>query len=446
MNPGPALRRGYHDLLRRDILDLIPKNATSVLDLGCGTGALGKALKERQACRVDGIELSKDAANVARQNLDTVWHDNLNRFDIEFLKQKYDVLVFGDILEHLISPWLVLKRFSSALSNDGIVIASIPNVAHPWVISQLQKGLFRYELAGLLDVSHLRFFTKTTIGQLFYKAGLKIKSIEAVPSKENPIQYYVIARKPLLVPEKPLVTVLILTLNSWKFTAQCLDSLESKTTVPYKALVIDNASTDETVSALRANPRFFHIENSVNLGFARGFNVGLELIDTPYFAILNNDILLTKNWLKDMLKHLEADEKLMLVGPRSNYVSGPQLVQQCCYNDTFEMETYVKNFAGRAVEPLTYIPRIVFFCALFNSTVLNTVGLLDERFEMGNFEDDDYCLRIHKAGLKTAMVNKVFVHHYGSRTFRAEEIDYGKAMAENKSRFMKKWGMASTGG
>ena len=179
------MRKGYYDLKRPEILNLIPTEAKSIFDLGCGTGSLGKALKERQPCHVTGIELNKEAAETAKKNLDIALCDNLNRYNPTFVDRKYDCIILGDILEHLIQPWQVLKKFAQVLEENGTVIASIPNIAHPWIISQLQKGLFRYELAGLLDITHLRFFTKTTIGQLFYKAGLKITKITPWPNEKS---------------------------------------------------------------------------------------------------------------------------------------------------------------------------------------------------------------------------------------------------------------------
>ena len=439
------LRHGYHNIFRRDIFDLVPKNARRILDLGCGTGLLGKALKQRQACTVTGIELNKEAAKEAEKNLDWIFVDNLNRFDPGFTDPKYDCIIFGDILEHLVHPWQVLKKFAAVLEDGGCVIASIPNIAHPWIISQLQKGLFRYEAAGLLDVTHLRFFTKTTICQLFYRAGLKIANIRPFPSKNNPIQYHVTAIKPLLKHKDPLATILILTYNAWAYTKQCIDSIKIKTKTPYKILVIDNGSTDETIQELRKDPEIFHIENSCNLGFGRGFNIGLQLIDTPYFVISNSDVVVTALWLGAMIERINTDKNLVALGPVSNYVSGPQNLGPGEYNTEEEMEEYAAKRLTYVVDPLTYFHRIVFFFTLFKSEVLNKVGILDERFEIGNFEDDDYCLRIKLNKLKTAFDNTVFIHHYGHQSFKHNNMDFAKIMSENKSKFMQKWHLTEAG-
>ena len=433
------MRKGYHDLNRPEILNLIPTTAKSIIDLGCGTGTLGKALKEKQPCHVTGIELDREAVNTACLNLDKVIQDNLNRYDPTLIDKKYDCIILADILEHLIAPWAILKKFANVLEANGTVIASIPNIAHPWIISQLQKGLFRYELAGILDITHLRFFTKTTIGQLFYKAGLKIKVITPWPNEKSPIQYHVTATKPVLEHKNPLTTILILTHNAWNSTAQCIASIKSVTEIPYKILVIDNGSTDGTVEHLRQDNAIYHIENSHNTGFACGFNIGLGLVDTPYFVISNSDVVMTKGWLKRMSEHLSEKPDLMAIGPRSNYVSGPQIVRGCAYNTAQGLIDFAAQFDKGNMDPAVFIKRIVFFCTLFKKEVLSKVGFLDEIFENGNYEDDDYCIRIHKKGFKCAIDNTVFIHHYGSQTFKQNKMDFAKIMERNGQRFMTKW-------
>ena len=439
MSDSLRLKPGYHNLLRREILELVPPQASAILDLGCGTGELGKAVKTRQKCFYAGIELSKEAAGIASNSLDRVWQDNLNRFDPSFLRRKFDCIIFADILEHLIHPWTILDKFTSSLADDGIIIASLPNIAHPWIISQLQKGLFRYEAAGILDATHLRFFTQTSIFQLFYKAGLKIMLLRPYPSKENPVQYHIIAKKPKLKYKEALATVLILSYNTWPYTIRTIDSIKRYTHTPHKILVIDNGSTDGTIAYLRADKEIFHIENSCNLGFGRGFNTGLMNIDTPYFVLSNSDVVVTEGWLSKMIDHINLDEKLVCLGAQSNYVSGPQLVENVPYKDLEQLQEYAKKRGTPGLTPLTYCQRIVFFFTLFKSQVLEKTGLLDERFEIGNFEDDDYCMRILAQGGKCAFDNSVFIHHYGSQTFIKNKIDYKKVMEINKARFIKKW-------
>jgi GT2 family glycosyltransferase len=445
MSNADRMRAGYHNLCRPEILDLIPTTAKSILDLGCGTGELGKALKKRQTCIVDGIELNKEAAHLAKTNLDTVHIDNLNRFCPCFIKRKYDVLVFGDILEHLISPWEVVRKFTTLLNDDGIIIASIPNVAHPSVVSQLQRGLFRYAVAGILDITHLRFFTQTTIFQLFYRAGLKIVNIRPYPAVTNPIQYLVTAVKPKLEHKIAIATVLILTYNGWRFTKQCIDSIKQRTFAPYHILVIDNGSTDETVQELRKDRTIFHIENTCNQGFARGMNIGIELVHTPFFVLSNSDVVVTLGWLSMMLKHMKTDKDLMVLGPRSNYVSGPQECANVPYKTDAEMLKYAESRTANITTPLSYFFRIVFFFALFRTETILRVGFLDERFALSNYEDDDYCMQIASKNLRAAYDNTVFIHHWGRVTFKENKRDWNNELSTNRAIFMAKWGLKEYG-
>ncbi len=440
MTGTDAMRKGYHDLPRREILDLIPFNAKRILDLGCGTGALGKALKERQSCHITGIELNKEAFKTAKKNLDICLCDNLNRYDPAFVDVKYDCIILADILEHLVSPWAILKKFASVLTDDGVVITSIPNVAHPWVLKNLELGLFRYEPAGLLDITHLRFFTKTSIFQLFYAAGLKIVNCSAHPSDKNPYQYHVTAVKPRLEHKQPVATILILTYNGWEYTKQCIDSIKRKTQAPYRILVIDNGSTDGTIEELRKDRHIFHIENSHNLGFSKGFNIGLMVVETPYFVLSNSDVVVTNEWLTTMIKHIELDKDLVVLGPRSNYVSGPQAIKDCRYQNDIQLDIFAQRQARNSDDPLVCFPRIVFFFTLFKSMVLQRIGFLDEIFGKGNFEDDDYCIRIAKKKFKCAYDNAVFIHHYGSKSFNKNPQEFKELLEVNGQKFMKKWG------
>ena len=433
--------KGYHTGLRNEILELVPTSAKRILDLGCATGALGKALKQRQACHVTGIEINKEAAQLAAKDLDAVYQDNLNRFDPAYLTQKYDCIIFADILEHLINPWPVLKKFADVLTDDGVVVTSIPNVGHPAVARQIQNGLFRYEIAGILDITHLRFFTKTSIFQLFYRAGLKIVNLKQYPSAEDPCQYLVTAVKPRPRHKNPVATILTLTCNEWKYTKMTLDSIKKKTHTPYKIVVIDNGSTDETIQELRKDRSIYHIENSCNLGFSTGFNLGMILVDTPYFVLSNNDVIVTENWLATMIEHIESNEDLVLLGARSNYACGPQIIEDIPYKDEKGLDAFALERLAGVKEPITYYLRVVFFFVLFKSRVLPEIGFFDERFGKGNFEDDDYCMRVYIKKLKAAFDNTVFIHHWGNRTFIANKITHKDLMTENKEKFMKKWGL-----
>ena len=433
------VRAGYHDLLRPEILARVPENSRSLLDLGCGSGRLGEAVKKRQPCFVEGVELHKDAYKTAKRRLDVVWNENLNRFDPSFLSRKFDCIVFADILEHLISPWLVLKKFSTALTSGGRMIISVPNIAHPWVISQLQKGLFRYEQAGILDVTHLRFFTLSTLFQMCVQAGLKITDCTPHPSPANPTQWIVTAETGPSCKLEGACTIVMLSFNTIGFTQQAVASILAATKVENKVIVVDNGSTDGTIEWLRKERRVYHIENTANLGFARGNNVGIQCVDTEYFCLINSDVVVTPNWLGRMIDLMRPHKEIVAIGPRSNYVSGPQVITDMRYDDNTSLIAASNALAQRDGPDMIPFPRLAFFCVVLRTGVLNVCGLLDEQYGIGNFEDDDYCLAIAKAGLKCAIAQKVFIHHYGSTTFKVNRLDYSRIMKENHFKFKMKW-------
>jgi O-antigen biosynthesis protein len=146
-----------------------------VLDVGASTGYLARALTER-GCRVTGIELDPESARQAEEHCDRVISGNVENLDLyeKLGDEPFDVIVFGDVLEHLEDPLRALERFKPFLGSGGHVVASIPNVAHGSVRLALLQGRFEYRSLGLLDNTHLRFFTRESVGGLFEDAGFLI--------------------------------------------------------------------------------------------------------------------------------------------------------------------------------------------------------------------------------------------------------------------------------
>ncbi|MGI8809727.1 MAG: methyltransferase domain-containing protein [Acidimicrobiales bacterium] len=144
-----------------------------VLDVGCATGYLAQALVER-GCTVSGLESDTEAAEVARPHLERLVIGDIETMDLAeaFGDDRFDVIVFGDVLEHLRDPLAALRKAKSLLAERGSVVASIPNIAHGSVRLALLAGRFDYQELGLLDSTHVRFFTRSSIEDLFREAGM----------------------------------------------------------------------------------------------------------------------------------------------------------------------------------------------------------------------------------------------------------------------------------
>lgn len=164
------------------LLQHLPRDAGIVLEVGCGSGALGAAfLPFNPACRYLGIEIDPALAATARQRLSTVVEGDAERVERDALplaaSEAVDVIVYGNVLEHLRDPWTLLARQSAWLARDGMVLASIPNVQHWSLLANLLHGKWQYQDEGLLDRSQLRFFTMDGIREMFTDAGLTIHDI-----------------------------------------------------------------------------------------------------------------------------------------------------------------------------------------------------------------------------------------------------------------------------
>ena len=149
-----------------------------VLDVGCAAGNLAEVLGER-GCRVTGIEADPEAARQAEGRCERVIVGNVERLDLgaELDEGSFDIILFGDVLEHLKDPLRTLKRLKPFLHPEGYVVASIPNIAHGSVRLALLQGRFQYRSLGLLDNTHLRFFTRESVEQLFKDAGFLITEL-----------------------------------------------------------------------------------------------------------------------------------------------------------------------------------------------------------------------------------------------------------------------------
>ena len=173
----------YYEWSRPELRALVPGRAKLVLDVGCGRGALGAALKiERPELRVHGIEYVPEVAAIAAERLDDVIAADLDALEtLPAHWQPFDAVICGDVLEHLRDPARVLTILRDGLASDGVLIASIPNIKHWSVLYPLLvRDRFTYEDCGLLDRTHVHFFTLEEIDAMFSACGFGVQSLTAV--------------------------------------------------------------------------------------------------------------------------------------------------------------------------------------------------------------------------------------------------------------------------
>jgi 2-polyprenyl-3-methyl-5-hydroxy-6-metoxy-1,4-benzoquinol methylase len=169
----------YYDRVNPDLLANIPASAQRILEFGCGAGALGLAVKAaRPGVEYFGVELCAEPAQRARGRLNGVVEANADTFDplTEFKPSSFDLIIYGDVLEHLRDPGEVLAKHRILLADGGRVLACIPNIQHWTMLMHLIQGTWQYSAEGLLDKTHIRFFDLRSIALMFQQAGFRIEN------------------------------------------------------------------------------------------------------------------------------------------------------------------------------------------------------------------------------------------------------------------------------
>lgn len=170
----------YDDSPREDIIQLIQSKPSKVLEIGCAAGATGAKIKQLfPECFYAGIEIDQSFSRTAATRIDLSVCANIENntlSEIGFNKREFDLIICADVLEHLYNPWKLLHQLSHLLTENGVLLASIPNSQHFSILQELSSGRFRYQPHGLLDATHIRFFTFLEIVDLFRNTGWSLVS------------------------------------------------------------------------------------------------------------------------------------------------------------------------------------------------------------------------------------------------------------------------------
>jgi GT2 family glycosyltransferase/tetratricopeptide (TPR) repeat protein len=273
--------------------------------------------------------------------------------------------------------------------------------------------------------------------------------------------------------DSPCISIVMPVCTNPDVTGEALEAITSCTDCSYEIIIVDNGS-DQACKAViagfeRRQPGLVRVIcNESNRGYPIACNQGLAVSRGQYPVIMNNDVLVTPHWASRMIAAFSGDPRTGVVGPRTNYVFGEQLVRECSYRierrpvspggtpppgeypygicegtpsagatlNEWSQQWYERHAGSR--QPSL---RLVGFLMMIRREVVREIGGFDPVFGLGNFEDDDYCVRARLAGYQLAIANDVFVHHYGSVSFIKKPAAYSQLLETNRRLFAAKWGL-----
>ena len=419
----------YYRYIRPEIITVIPSDVIKILDVGCAAGVTGKFLKEQNPRRkVVGIEINEEAFYYANQYLDLAFNDDVESFEPPFQKGEFDGIIFADVLEHLKDPWRIAKRYATFLKPGGVMVASIPNIRHlPTLTKVLEQGIWQYEEVGILDRTHLRFFTKKTFLELLKQANIVCQSITYLGGEAGYKIPFLENNRIIKQGELALINVSdrdFYELCAYQFVFVGIyqpeaqqSSLETANKIiidietPYEASVIvpwwdhpellelwernlenlsdaeiifiDNGSQPEGQAALAKFCRRHQIKlirNEENRGYAAANNQGGKIAAGEYLLFFNNDLEILSPLVK-LMCHLAGEG-----------ISGP---------GPFRSETNESLVEGWAL--------------CIKKTTWEAIGKWCEDYGPGYWDDVDLCYRAKLAGYPLKYVPGLVADNWISR-------------------------------
>ncbi|MBZ5606426.1 MAG: glycosyltransferase family 2 protein, partial [Acidobacteriia bacterium] len=249
-----------------------------------------------------------------------------------------------------------------------------------------------------------------------------------------------LATKEKVQPVNPQASIVIPIYNGLPFARACVASIyRTAGELPFEVIAVDNGSAPDIGEWIaHEHPGIVYVHDPKPLGFARAVNRGAAVARGRTLVVLNSDTVVTRGWLEGLDGALSADPQLGVVSPMTNRAGEAALVEAAAFDVT---AASAEEYAARrraAPEVLVLPQRIPFFCAAFRTEVWRELGSLDESFEGGNFEDDDFCLRARLAGYRLGVARHIFIYHQESATFHANRIDHRRTMRNNAVRFAEK--------
>jgi O-antigen biosynthesis protein len=252
----------------------------------------------------------------------------------------------------------------------------------------------------------------------------------------------------------PHYSFVLLCFNKWNLTKQAITTLIESLNPSYfkrgiELIIVNNGSEDETKYGLikmerkykdKLQIKIVHLDE--NIGYPVGINCGLEYCNGEIITIISNDLVFPENWLNGLVLAIENDHTIGAAVPYLTFASGPQHTG-ASFQSIAEMKVYAENFMESNRNTIFYLNRVIGAVMVIRKKVIDLIGGNDFWYGVGNYDDDDWSLRIRISGHRLALVGSSFVHHLGSMTYREDSNSYNSALEVNYQKYIKKWKLSS---
>lgn len=373
------------------------------------------------------------------------YYDSMNVLELKklIIQNAYDTIIIGfPSLDGAIPEMSVIK----SLSLGSTCIIYCPDVAPlraDGCMKTNRKGdIFKWHVLGKSILLNLCRQADMVVARCEDDERLLYPAIGDVPLMN--IKQLREAHRPAIEKKKiNKVSIIMLTFNQLADTRQSVESLQKYTPVDYELIFVDNGSVDDTREYLEGlkkthgNVRIIY--NQHNVGFAKANNQGMRIAVGEYILLLNNDVVLTEGWLERLLICIDSDTGVGIAGPCTNHAVGQQVINPELECDADHIQKYACLNAISSAGSWFETHRIIGFCMLIKREVIDRVGMLDEQFGPGGFEDYDFCLRVKQGGYKILIAGDVFIYHLGGRGYSNNNLDYSKLRQRNVQIFIEKW-------
>ncbi len=342
----------------------------------------------------------------------------------------FDVCLIPFTVDDLIKATSPVKFFEYLAAGKPVVAARMPELL------PFAGECFLYE--GLPE------FLRQVERALPVKDDLVRVEARRAVARDNTWEARMDVLRPALQGLYPRASVIVVTYDGLEMTKACVESLLEKTAyADWELILADNNSSDGTPGYLRSlseqHPFVRIILNDSNLGFAAANNQGIRIATGEFIVLLNNDTVVTPGWLGRLLRHLN-DPSIGMVGPVTNNI-GNEAQIEADYGDMAAMEAFAERYTRAHAGRVFDISMLAMFCAAMRRSLLDKVGMLDERYKIGMFEDDDFSRSVKTRGFRVICAEDVFIHHVGRGSFRKLDPEaYQRIFEANRKRYEEKWG------